>query len=83
MDTHLFAVGEIVSLDFHDGRFIAKLNPFTVEAQMPPVGTTLQYRIKSEAESYRRVVAEHQLSRFDSQASAEPASDVPPSGATH
>lgn len=83
MDTHLFAVGEIVSLDFHDGRFIAKLNPFTVEAQMPPVGTTLQYRIKSEAESYRRVVSEHQLSRLDSPAEEEPAGDVPTSDAAH
>jgi hypothetical protein len=38
-----------------------KNNHYVVEALMPPVGTQLQYRIKSEAESFRRVVVELQL----------------------
>lgn len=65
MDTHRYAVGATVSLDFRERQFFSKLNPFTVEAQMPPVGDSLQYRIKSLSEPCRRIVAEHQLSAFE------------------
>ncbi len=57
---HRYAIGDVVSLDVHDVD-VSKLNPFTVEARMPPVGVFLQYRIKSAVETCRRVVAEHQL----------------------
>ena len=67
---HMYAIGEVVSLNFNKGEFFSKLNPFTVEAQMPPVGAALQYRIKSSLELCRRVVAEHQLSAFGSQPAA-------------
>ncbi len=59
--THLYAVGDIVSLDFYEGQVLTKLNPFTIEARMPPLGDALQYRIKSGAETCRRVVSEYQL----------------------
>ena len=39
---------------------------------MPHLGSDLQYRIKSESEACRRVVAEHQLSSFGSQSSVMP-----------
>ncbi len=57
---HRYAIGDLVSVDVHDVD-MTKLNPFTIEAQMPPVGVFLQYRIKSGVETCRRVVAEHQL----------------------
>jgi len=76
MATHLFAIGEIVSLSFDQGQLLAKLNPFTVEAQMPPVGTLLQYRVKSEAEACRRVVPEHQLTSCGPQPAPEPVTVV-------
>ena len=72
MSTHLYAVGESVSLNFHNGNMFSKLDPFVIEAQMPPVGTSLQYRIKSRLEACRRVVSEHQLSTFG----AEPATEL-------
>jgi len=72
MSTHRYAIGESVSLNFHNGNFFSKLDPFVVEAQMPPVGSSLQYRIKSRLEPCRRVVAEHQLSAFGSQPGTEP-----------
>ena len=71
MSTHLFAIGDIVSLNFHEGNFFSKLDPFVIEAQMPPVGSHLQYRIKSKSELFRRVIAEHQLSQFGSQPQTE------------
>ena len=64
MSTHIYAVGDEVSLDFHGGNPQSKLDPFVIEARMPPVGTSLQYRVKSSSETCRRVVAEHQLSLF-------------------
>ncbi len=67
---HVYAIGELVSLDFHDGQFFSKLNPFTVEALLPPVGTSLQYRLKSGFELCRRVVPEHRLKSFEDRTGA-------------
>lgn len=78
MSTHLFAIGETVSLNFHEGSFFSKLDSFVIEAQMPPIGSHLQYRIKSKSELCRRVVAEHQLSLFGSQPQTEPTIFVGP-----
>ena len=61
MPSHLFEVGSIVTLD-DGGAAIFKQSRYVVEAQMPPVGGSLQYRIKAEGEGFRRVVVEHQLS---------------------
>ena len=67
MSAHLYQVGDVVSLNFDDGQFFSKLNPFTIEAQMPHVGSRLQYRIKSRSEECRRVVPEHQINTFGGQ----------------
>jgi hypothetical protein len=67
MATHLYAIGEVVSLDFQGENFFSKLNPFTVEAHLPSVGTFLQYRIKSESEIFRRVVPEDKIKPLDFQ----------------
>ena len=67
MSAHQYKVGDVVSLNFHQGQLFAKLNPFTVEAQLPYLGAVLQYRIKSGFEDCRRVVAEDQISGVDSQ----------------
>ncbi len=64
MATHVFDVGSAVSLTA-DWKPAQKAGRYIVEAQMPPLGTLPQYRIKSEAEGFRRVVVEHQLSSFD------------------
>ncbi len=72
MATHLYEVGDAVSLNFHQGEFFAKWNPFIVEAQLPPLGAFLQYRVKSNAEACRRVVTEHQLSPFGAQPETPP-----------
>jgi hypothetical protein len=61
--SHLYRVGEMVILDSHAGYFSKSDGAFTVLAQLPPLGTDLQYRIKSIAEPYQRVVLEHQLAR--------------------
>lgn len=74
---HRYAIGDVVSLDLHDGGSL-KLNPFTVEARMPPVGVSLQYRIKSTVELCRRVVSEHQLSSVDDRPAAPTAVLVAP-----
>jgi hypothetical protein len=45
-------------------------NAYIVSAQLPPLGDTLQYRIKCGSEPYERVVAEHQLNRLDAETKA-------------
>jgi hypothetical protein len=63
MPTHRFKIGSAVTLS-GEGQPLSKASRYIVEAQMPPVGTQLQYRIKSETEGFRRVVVEHQLTPF-------------------
>lgn len=72
MSAHIYAVGDSVSLNFHEGNTFSKLDPFVVEAHMPHLGSALQYRIKSASEPCRRVVSEHQLSLFGSQPGTAP-----------
>lgn len=62
----------MVSLNFDDGQFFSRLNPFTIEAKMPPVGDRLQYRIKSQSEDCRRVVPEHQINIYGGQPITQP-----------
>ncbi|MFZ0558718.1 MAG: hypothetical protein WAM55_05460 [Methylovirgula sp.] len=72
--SHLYRIGEMVTLDWRAGYFPKSDGVFTVVAQMPPLGSELQYRIKSQSEPYARVAMEHQLARalpFDA-----PAADV-------
>ena len=58
---HAFAVGERVSLALSTLGRSEGIQVFTVKALMPPVGTSLQYRVKAEGEPYERVVTGEQL----------------------
>jgi hypothetical protein len=73
--SHLYQVGETVILDSRAGYFLKPDTAFTVVAQLPPLGTDLQYRIKSIGERHERVALEHQLSRALSRDA--PAADFP------
>ena len=66
MAAHLYKVGTTVSLSLTDGQSVPKSSAFLIEAQLPPLGSSLQYRIKSQAEGFSRVVVEHQLTSFGS-----------------
>ncbi|HEX4766238.1 MAG TPA: hypothetical protein VH414_08165 [Lichenihabitans sp.] len=72
MAAHLYEIGDTVSVNFHQGEFFSKWNPFIIEAQLPPLGAFLQYRVKSKAEACRRVVTEHQLSPFGAEPETPP-----------
>ncbi|WP_147301471.1 hypothetical protein [Methylovirgula ligni] len=61
--THLYEIGETVTLDPRGGYLRNPGDPFSVLARLPPVGTEFQYRIKSVNEPYQRVAAEYQLKR--------------------
>ena len=67
MANHLYRVGTVVYLQPSEGNLLPRARPYMVEAQMPPVGTSFQYRVKSEAESFRRVVPEYLVSKFADQ----------------
>ena len=83
MATHLFAVGERVSLSAAMRNTRDCSTVFTVKNRLPHLGTRLQYRIRAEAEPHDRVVTEEQLSHVGDDASAGeagPTSGVLPSG---
>lgn len=63
MPSHLFAVGERVSLESIMRRSADRADVFVVKTQMPQLGEELQYRVKTEGEPYDRVVTEGQLTR--------------------
>ena len=63
MATHLFEVGEQVSLDSSMRNSADRADIFVVKTRMPHVGSQLQYRVKTEGEPYDRVVTEGQLTR--------------------
>ena len=60
---HRYRVGTVVYLQPTGGDMLPPERPYRVEAQMPPVGTSLQYRIRSDAEGFSRVVPEYLVSR--------------------
>ncbi len=63
MTDHIFRIGTVVSFNSGDRQYPpANTSPFIIEAQLPPVGTSRQYRIKSMSEGFSRVVVEDQLS---------------------
>ena len=68
MSSHVFAVGEHVSLDSVMRRAAGRADIFVVKTQMPQLGGELQYRIKTESEPYDRVVTEAQLTRVEAAA---------------
>ena len=67
---HLYAIGETVALRPHWGEAASKsAGACLVKAKLPPLGDSLQYRIKCEGEPFERVALEHDLVRPTSQAS--------------
>lgn len=69
MLTHLFGVGDRVSLESNMRRSADRADVFVVKTQMPHVGVQLQYRVKTDSEPYERVVTEGQLTRMGDAAS--------------
>jgi hypothetical protein len=61
--SHLYRTGEIVTLDSRAGYSLKSDLTFMVVAQLPPLGSDLQYRIKSIDEPHARVALEHHLIR--------------------
>ncbi len=63
MPNHIYSIGETVIFRSDPATFsAADAGTFTVKAQMPPLGKSLQYRIKRDSEAFERVVLEDQLS---------------------
>lgn len=65
MPTHIFAVGERVSLSAAMRNKKDSAAIFVVKNRLPHIGTELQYRIRAEAEPHDRVVTEGQLDRVE------------------
>jgi hypothetical protein len=61
MTSHIYAIGQQVSFDRRIGTYLKRAGVFTVTKLLPPSGTELQYRVKSEGEAYERVASEHEL----------------------
>lgn len=61
MSSHIYSVGQHVSFDGRGGAYLKRAGIFTITKLLPPVGTELQYRIKSEGEAHERVASEHEL----------------------
>ena len=61
MPTHLYAVGERVSLDSAMRASADRGDVFVVKTRLPHVGAQLQYRVRTDGEPYDRVVTEGQL----------------------
>jgi hypothetical protein len=57
---HIYLIGDEVTLN--PVMSIKTAEGYTVKAQLPPSGDTLQYRIKCVSEPFERVVFEHQIS---------------------
>ena len=73
MAMHRFRVGAIVYLQAGDGVVVSGAHRYLIEAHLPPLGTTLQYRVKSESEAFRRIVPEYLVSATDDRARTMPA----------
>jgi hypothetical protein len=63
---HLYQVGDLGALDSRAGYFFKSDAAVTVVAQLPAVGSNLQYRIKTKGEPCERMVLEYQLTRASS-----------------
>ncbi|HUB65454.1 MAG TPA: hypothetical protein VL996_13595 [Methylocella sp.] len=61
MTGHLYSIGQRVSFDGRVGLYLKRAGVFTVTKLLPPLGTELQYRVKSDSEAYERVAREHEL----------------------
>jgi hypothetical protein len=59
--THLYALGQSVSLAVQVGIGRNTTGLYKVTKLLPPLGVEFQYRIRSEGEAHERVVVEHQI----------------------
>jgi hypothetical protein len=66
MTKHIYTVGQHVSFDGRAGTSFKRAGVFTITKLLPPVGTELQYRIKSAGEAHERVASEHELQAAES-----------------
>lgn len=79
MDTHLYAVGQLVTFTRDATKFASKgAELYTIRAQLPPTDNDPQYRIKSAVEPFERVAPEYQLSAAESDADAANGADASP-----
>jgi hypothetical protein len=63
MAQHLYLIGETVAMRPHRGASSKAAGPCLVKARLPPLGDSLQYRIKCDGEPYERIVLEEDLIR--------------------
>jgi hypothetical protein len=71
MANHLYSVGEEVTLAEGLAKLLKATGFFTIKAKLPPLGDTLQYRIKCDDEPFERVVLEHQIEALDQASSRQ------------
>lgn len=73
--SHVFAVGQTVRLRGVIDRVAATVGEvYQIISRLPPVGDSLQYRIRNERETYERVVREDSLEAIRTGSSGERAS---------
>lgn len=59
--THLFAVGQAVRLKGGFGMSLKPADIYHVTATLPPMGNSLQYRVRNDEERHERVTTEDNL----------------------
>ncbi len=62
-ETHRYKLGQAVNVE--SPLFPRPPGTCRITACLPPLGTHLQYRIKSDGEVFERVVAEHQITPIE------------------
>lgn len=63
MARHIFKLGQLVDYTPRKGSLQASARGYKIVQLLPEEGNGMQYRIKSESETFQRVAAERDLSR--------------------
>lgn len=71
--THLFKVGQTVTLKSEFGRRASPTDIYQITATLPPHGGSPQYRIRNDDEGHERVATQDSLEQADS---SQPGSDA-------
>lgn len=71
--SHLFAVGQTVRLKGGFGRIAQATDLYQITATLPPRGTALQYRIRSDEERHERVATQDSLEPVDTSSATDAA----------
>ena len=61
MTRHIYSVGQQVTFDGSGRTYLKRAGVFTVTKLLPPLGSELQYRVKSGGKADERVASEHEL----------------------